>query len=65
MFSPFVADLHERGEHDRLNALFKSITRWTLAATVPLLLLFLIAPEQVLKVFGSQYDMRPTGCGSC
>ena len=45
MFSPFVADLHERGERDRLNALFKSITRWTLAGTVPLLLLFYIAPE--------------------
>jgi O-antigen/teichoic acid export membrane protein len=57
MFSPFVADLHERDERDRLNALFKSITRWTLAGTVPLLLLFFIAPEPVLKVFGSDYDL--------
>ena len=56
MFSPFVADLHERGEHDRLNGLFKSVTRWTLGGTVPLLLLFLIAPAQVLHVFGSEYD---------
>jgi len=56
MFSPFVADLYERGEHDRLNGLFKSITRWTLAGTIPLLLLFLIAPGPVLKVFGSDYD---------
>jgi O-antigen/teichoic acid export membrane protein len=57
MFSPFVADLHERDERERLNALFKSITRWTLAGTVPLLLLFFIAPEAVLKVFGSRYDL--------
>jgi O-antigen/teichoic acid export membrane protein len=56
MFSPFVADLHERGERDRLNALFKSITRWTLAGTIPLLLLFAIVPGAVLKVFGSDYD---------
>jgi O-antigen/teichoic acid export membrane protein len=55
MFSPFVADLHERGERDRLNGLFKSITRWTLAGTIPLLLLFAIAPAPVLKVFGSDY----------
>ncbi len=55
MFSPFVADLYERGEHDRLNSLFKSITRWTIAGTLPLLLLFWIAPEPVLKVFGSDY----------
>ncbi|MFN8233079.1 MAG: polysaccharide biosynthesis C-terminal domain-containing protein [Actinomycetota bacterium] len=32
------------------------MTRWTLAATIPLLLLFAIAPEQVLHVFGSSYD---------
>jgi O-antigen/teichoic acid export membrane protein len=56
MFSPFVADLHERGERQRLNDLFKSITRWTLALTVPLLLLFMIAPGPVLRLFGSDYD---------
>jgi O-antigen/teichoic acid export membrane protein len=56
MFSPFVADLYERKEHDRLDSLFKSITRWTLAGTIPLLLLFWIAPGPVLKVFGSDYD---------
>jgi O-antigen/teichoic acid export membrane protein len=56
MFSPFVADLHERGERDRLNDLFKQITRWTLAGTIPLLLLFAIAPGPVLQVFGGEYD---------
>jgi O-antigen/teichoic acid export membrane protein len=56
MFSPFVADLHERGERERLNELFKSITRWTLALTVPLLLLFMIVPGPVLRLFGSDYD---------
>ena len=55
MFSPFVADLYERGERDRLDDLFKSITRWTLAGTIPLLLLFLVAPAEVLKVFGGSY----------
>ncbi len=55
MFSPFVADLYERRERDRLNELFKSITRWTLAGTVPLILLFVIAPTSVLKAFGSEY----------
>ena len=56
MFSPFVADLYERGLRDRLNALFKQITRWTLGGTIPLLLLFMIAPSAVLKVFGGSYD---------
>jgi O-antigen/teichoic acid export membrane protein len=56
MFSPFVADLYERDERERLDDLFKSITRWTLAGTIPLLLLFLVAPADVLKVFGGSYQ---------
>ena len=35
LFSPFAADLHARGERDQLDALFKSATRWALAATHP------------------------------
>ncbi|HZD78775.1 MAG TPA: polysaccharide biosynthesis C-terminal domain-containing protein, partial [Actinomycetota bacterium] len=56
MFSPFVADLHERGERDRLNVLFKAITRWTLAGTIPLLLLFMVAPGPILQVFGAKFQ---------
>ena len=52
VFSPFVADLHARGERDRLDALFKAITRWTVAGTIPLLLLMLIVPQAILQVFG-------------
>ena len=55
MFSPFVADLHHRGEHDKLDALYKSVTRWALAATIPVLLALAILPEQVLRVFGSEF----------
>ncbi|MGH2572117.1 MAG: MATE family efflux transporter [Actinomycetota bacterium] len=56
MFSPFVADLHSRGERDRLDRLYKALTRWTLAGTMPLLLLFLIVPGPVLQVFGQNFE---------
>jgi O-antigen/teichoic acid export membrane protein len=52
VFSPFVADLHARGETARLDALFKAITRWTVAGTIPVLLLMLIVPSAILRVFG-------------
>lgn len=55
MFSPFVADLHNRGESARLDKLFKALTRWTIAATMPLFLLLLIAPEAALRIFGSGF----------
>ena len=52
VFSPFVADLHARGETEKLDGLFKSITRWTVAGTIPLLLLMLLAPAAILRLFG-------------
>ncbi len=54
-FSPFVADLHHRGERERLDALYKQVTRWTLAATIPVLLVLAILPGQVLRIFGADF----------
>src|SRR5205085_1615084 len=45
LFSPFAADLYARGQHERLDSLFKSATRWALAATIPtVIILGLAAP---------------------
>jgi O-antigen/teichoic acid export membrane protein len=55
MFSPYVADLYNRGERDRLDDLFKRLTRWTLSATLPIVLLLLIAPDAVLRIFGGDF----------
>jgi O-antigen/teichoic acid export membrane protein len=54
-FSPFVADLHHRGERERLDALYKNVTRWSLAATIPVLLVLGILPEQTLRIFGPEF----------
>lgn len=56
MFSPFVADLHNRGERAKLDALFKNLTRWTIAATLPLFLILLVAPAEALRIFGSGFS---------
>jgi O-antigen/teichoic acid export membrane protein len=54
-FSPFVADLHHRGERVKLDGLYKSVTRWTLGATIPVLLVLAILPEPVLRIFGREF----------
>ena len=54
-FSPFVADLHHRGEREQLDRLYKNVTRWTLAATVPVLLVLGILPEETLRIFGDEF----------
>jgi O-antigen/teichoic acid export membrane protein len=55
VFSPFVADLHRRGERDKLDALYKNVTRWGLAATMPVLLALAILPAPILRVFGERF----------
>lgn len=56
MFSPYVADLHSRGETAKLDRLFKTLTRWTIAATVPLFLLLIVAPAETLRIFGAEFS---------
>jgi O-antigen/teichoic acid export membrane protein len=56
MFSPFVADLHARGQRERLDGLFKALTRWVVAGTLPILLLLVIVPGPVLRVFGGGFQ---------
>jgi O-antigen/teichoic acid export membrane protein len=56
MFSPFVADLHARGERERLDGLFKTLTRWVVAGSLPILLLLVIVPGPVLRLFGGGFQ---------
>ncbi|HEV8681649.1 MAG TPA: MATE family efflux transporter [Actinomycetota bacterium] len=60
MFAPFVADLHARGERDKLDRLFKQVTRWTLAATLPIFVVLAAAPEAALRLFGSDFGAGQT-----
>jgi O-antigen/teichoic acid export membrane protein len=55
LFSPFAADLHARGQRDRLQSLFESSTRWALTATLPAVVVLAVAAPQALHAFGPGY----------
>ena len=55
VFSPFVADLHHRGEKQKLDALYKNVTRWGLAITLPILLALAILPGTIMRVYGDEF----------
>jgi O-antigen/teichoic acid export membrane protein len=57
VFSPFAADLHARGERERLGELFRRSTRWALAATLPLLIVLLVGADDVLHAFSSRFEV--------
>lgn len=55
VFSPFVADLHHRGEREKLDSLYKNVTRWGLATTLPILLALAILPGTIMRVYGEEF----------
>jgi O-antigen/teichoic acid export membrane protein len=55
VFSPFVADLHHRGEKEKLDALYKDVTRWGLATTMPVMLALAILPGTIMRVYGDEF----------
>jgi O-antigen/teichoic acid export membrane protein len=60
VFSPFAADLHARGQRERLDELFKRSTRWAVTATLPLLIVLFVAADDVLAAFASRFDVGET-----
>jgi len=60
MFSPFVADLHARGERDKLDRLYKQLTRWTMAVTLPIFVVLAVTPEAALRLFGGEFGAGRT-----
>ena len=60
IFAPFAADLHARGERERLDALFKRATRWALAGTLPAAIVLAVAAPDVLAAFGPGYGPGET-----
>ena len=56
VFRPMVADIYARGEEKRLAELYQVCTKWTLYACLPLFLVILCAPGQLIEfVYGSAY----------
>ncbi len=56
ILSPVVARLWLQGQRDQVEDLFRIGVRWCLCLSVPILVLILALPEQLLRaVFGSEY----------
>ena len=57
IFSPIVADLHNKERYPEIESLYKTVTRWILIATLPLFLLFLFFPTHIMDIFGAEYEV--------
>jgi O-antigen/teichoic acid export membrane protein len=51
-----IADLHANGRYGELSKLYQSIARWILILTLPAFLVVVIAPSEVMLVFGRAFS---------
>ena len=55
IFTPMIAELHDKKEMGRLGELFQTTTRWSFALSLPLFLVAAIASKDILSVFGIEF----------
>ena len=56
IFSPTIADLHTRGDHDLLARIYRTLTKWTLGLTVPLAAAMIVFSRPLMRVFGPDFE---------
>ncbi len=56
IFSPTIADLHARGEHELLARLFQTLTKWILAFTLPLATIVMVFSKPLMRIFGPDFE---------
>ena len=56
IFAPTIANLHAQGEHVLLLRLFQTLTKWIIAFTLPLALLFILLAPTLMGIFGPDFQ---------
>lgn len=56
VFLPFISTLHQEDHDERLATVYRTVTKWITFVTLPILLVFLLFPDLIIKTaFGAQY----------
>ncbi len=54
--APKFAALYQQGDFESLNSVVKSTTKIVVLISIPVLLLFILIPEDILSIFGKQFE---------
>lgn len=55
IFSPIIANLHNQNEMEKLEKIFKVVTRWVFVLSLPIYFILVVNSESVLRIFGAKY----------
>ncbi len=56
IFSPTIADLHARGQHELLGRIYQTLTKWILGLTLPLAAVMMIFAPGLMRIFGHDFE---------
>jgi len=56
LFLPIFSSLHSNNEHDEMNIVYKTTTKWIIALSLPILVLFISFPSILIEItYGSDF----------
>lgn len=55
MFAPTIAELHSQGEHEKLAALFKIVTKWAITFSLPIFAIAVLFSRSLLGIGGDSF----------
>ncbi len=60
IFAPLASEYFSQNKHRELDSLFKTVSKWTFALTLPLCSVLLLFPRNILNIFGAEYSQGAT-----
>lgn len=55
VFAPMIADFYNRKKFEKLEVLYKVVTKWIFTISLPMFLVLLIFPQEILSIWGKEY----------
>jgi O-antigen/teichoic acid export membrane protein len=52
---PLIAELSDQGKRTQLEQVYQTTTRWVVTINLPIILIVLLFPEQIMSIFGKSY----------
>lgn len=52
---PLIAELHDLGERKQLQRVYQTATKWSLIVNLPIFLLIILLPTELLSIFGESF----------
>jgi len=56
IFAPMISEMYGKGQLDRLEVVFKLVTKWIFLTSFPIFLLIVVFSEPILYLFGAEFS---------